>query len=115
LFVAVTERNAQVSDEVVCRFDRNDRLLWCRRECCRGETRTITLDQYNSLTVGETRGVVEGRLCSPSDVEADPKNSKRVSTYYHIDLPVGHHDEGQTVLLIFEDGTLSSKDMNPYY
>ena len=114
-FVTVTEGNAQVSDEVVCRFDRNDRLVRCKRECCRGETRTITLDQYNSLAVGETRAVVEGRLCSPSDAEADPKNAKLVRTYYHIDLPVGHHDEGQTVLLVFENGTVSSKGMSPYY
>ena len=38
-----------------------------------------------------------------------------VRTYYHIPLPVGHHDEGQTVMLVFEGNRLVSKDMNPYY
>jgi hypothetical protein len=114
-FVAVTEGNAQVSDQLVCRFDRNERLLWCQRECCRGATRTITIEQYNSLTVGETRPEVERRLCSPSDVEVDSTGSQRVKTYYHIDLPIGHHNEGQTVMLVFESGKLSSKSMSPYY
>lgn len=40
---------------------------------------------------------------------------RRANLYYHIDLPVGHHDEGQTVMLVFEDGKLASKDMSPYY
>jgi hypothetical protein len=45
----------------------------------------------------------------------DPKNAKRLSIYYHIDLPVGHHDEGQTVMLVFDRGKLSTKGMSPYY
>jgi hypothetical protein len=114
-FIGVADGNAQVSDELVCRFNKSDRLLWCRRECCRSETRTISSDQYTSLKAGETRAALEARLCSPSDVEVDPKNPRRVSTYYHIDLPVGHHDEGQTVVLVFEDGALVSKKMGPYY
>jgi hypothetical protein len=114
-FVTVEEGNAQVTDELVCRFDKNDLLLWCKRECCRGHVRTITLEQYNALTIGESRAAVERRLCSPSDVAVDPKDSTRVSTYYHIDLPVGHHDEGQTVMLVFKSAALSSKGMSPYY
>jgi len=113
--VTAAEGNAQVSDNLVCRFDKNDRLLWCKRECCRAKARTITLEQYNALKTGEARAGVEARLCSPSAAEADPKNPGRVNTYYHIDLPVGHHDEGQTVWLVFEKGALTSKDMNPYY
>jgi hypothetical protein len=114
-FVVVAEGNAQVSDELVCRFDRSERLRSCRRECCRGTTRTITEEQYKAVAVGETRPELERRLCSASDSEVDPKKATRVSTYYHIDLPVGHHDEGQTVMFIFEDGKLSSKGMSPYY
>jgi len=92
--VAATDGNAQVSDELVCRFDRAQRFRSCKRECCRSTTRTITETQYKSLAIGSTQSEVERRLCSPSDSEADPKNSKRLVTYYHIDLPIGHHDEG---------------------
>jgi hypothetical protein len=45
----------------------------------------------------------------------DKKHPNRVSISYHIDLPIGHHDEGQTVLLVFEGGKLTSKGMSPYY
>lgn len=114
-FVAVTDGNAQVSDQLVCRFDRGERLRSCRKECCRNAGRTITQEQYSSLVVGDARPEVERRLCSPSDVEVDRKKATRVSTYYDIDLPVGHHDEGQTVVLVFEEGKLMSKDMSPYY
>lgn len=106
-FVGVTENTAQVSDQVVCRFDRSERLRSCRKACCRNAGRTITQEQYGSLLIGEARQEVERRLCSPSDVGADRKKVGRVSTYYHIDLPVGHHDEGQTVMLVFEGGKLT--------
>jgi hypothetical protein len=114
-FVTSGDGNAQVSDELVCRFDQRERLRSCKRECCRSATRTIEETQYNSLEIGTTRRDVERRLCSPSASEADNKNSKRLFTYYHIDLPIGHHDEGQTVMLVFDDGKLSSKGMSPYY
>jgi hypothetical protein len=113
--VGVKDGNAQVTDQLVCLFDRSDRLLSCQRECCRYTTRTITEAQYNSIKPGETRAGIERRLCSASDSEVDPKNARRVSIYYHIDLPVDHHDEGQTVMLVFESGTLTSKGMSPYY
>jgi hypothetical protein len=112
-FVSVVDGNAHVSDELVCRFDRRDRLRSCRRECCRATTRTISKTQYNSIASGESRADLERRLCSPSNVEIDQK-TKRVSIYYHIDLPIGHHDEGQTVTLAFEGGKLTSKSMSPY-
>lgn len=114
-FVMALDGDSQVVDQLVCRFDQQERLQRCTRECCRHTSRTITEEQYNSLVVGELRREVERRLCSPSDVEGDEKDSNRISTYYHIDLPVGHHDEGQAVKLIFQDARLSSKDMNPYY
>jgi hypothetical protein len=114
-FVPMSEGNADVSDELVCRFDRNERLRWCKKECCRGTTRTITKEQYDSLAPGDARAIIEKRLCSPSTSEVDRKVPTRVTTYYHIDLPVDHHDEGQTVMLIFEAGRLSSKGMSPYY
>src|SRR5262249_23083735 len=94
-FVGVTDGNAHVSDELVCRFGRDDCLRSCKRECCRSTTRTISEAQYNALAVGDARREVERRFCSPSDSEADTKRPNRVSIYYHIDLPVGHHDEGQ--------------------
>jgi hypothetical protein len=62
--------------------------------------------------MGESRSEVEERLCSPSDVET---KGQQVLAYYHIPLPVGHHDEGQTVMLVFEGNRLVSKDMSPYY
>ena len=65
--------------------------------------------------MGDTKADVERRLCSPSASETDPKNPKRVTLYFHIDLPVGHHDEGQTVMLVFEHGKMVSKGMSPYY
>jgi hypothetical protein len=114
-FVGVTDGNAHVSDELVCRFGRDDRLRSCKRDCCRSTTRTINEAQYSALAVGDGRAEVERRLCSPSDSEADTKSPNRVSIYYHIDLPVGHHDEGQTVMLIFQYGRLASKGMSPYY
>jgi hypothetical protein len=114
-FVGVKEGNASVSDQVVCRFDRGDRLRSCRRECCRATSRTITKGQYDALAIGDARAAVERRLCSPSSSEVDNKTRSRVNTYYHIDLPIHHHDEGQTVLLVFESGKLTSKDMSPYY
>lgn len=113
--VPMSEGNAYVSDQLVCRFDRSERLRWCKKECCRGTTRTITKAQYDSLVPGEARVVVEERLCSPSASEVDRRAPKRFMTYYHIDLPVDHHDEGQTVMLIFEAGKLLSKGMSPYY
>ena len=76
--------------------------------------RTITEVWYNSLAVGESRSEVERRLCSPSDSDPDPKNPGRVTVYYHIDIPVPFHDEGQTVYLTFEGGKLVSKDMSVY-
>jgi hypothetical protein len=115
LIAGVADGNAQVTDSLVCVFDRNDRLLSCRRECCRYTTRTITKAQYDSINAGEARAEVERRLCSASNSEVDPKNAKRLSIYYHIDLPVGHHDEGQTVMLVFDRGKLSTKGMSPYY
>jgi hypothetical protein len=114
-FVSVTDGNARVSDELVCRFSRDDRLRSCKRECCRSTTRTISEAQYNELGVGDAQSDVERRLCSPSGSERDKKRPTRVSIYYHIDLPVGHHDEGQTVMLIFQNGRLASKGMSPYY
>src|SRR5262249_30904670 len=95
-FVGVSDGNTQVIDELVCRFDRSDRLRSCKRECCRSTTRTITEAQYKAISVGEARAEIERRLCSPSDSEADKKSPTRVSIYYHIDLPIGEHDEGQT-------------------
>jgi hypothetical protein len=112
--VAVSDGNTQVSDNLICRFDRSERLRSCRRECCRYTTRTITKEQYDSIAAGETRDALERRLCSPSDSEVDAENAARASTYYHIDLPIGHHDEGQGVMLRFEDGRLTSKHMSPY-
>jgi hypothetical protein len=112
-FVGVTEGNATVVDELQCRFDSHARLISCRRECCRSESRSITLAQYDSLAVGQLRQDVEARLCSPSDVER--KGLGKIQTYYHIPLPVGHHWEGQTVLLEFENDRLTFKDMSPYY
>jgi hypothetical protein len=114
-FVGVKEGNASVSDQVVCRFDQSDRLRSCRKECCRHATRTITKEQYDSLALGDSRTDVERRLCSPSDWEVDKKAPTNITTYYHIDLPIHHHDEGQTVMLVFKGGKLTSRDMSPYY
>lgn len=112
-FMSAGEGNAIVSDNIVCRFDSGDRLVSCERVCCRAQSRTVTLEQYNSLRLGESRSAVEGRLCSPSWVETE--SASRVKTYYHVPLPVGHHDEGQAVMLVFDHNELSFKDMNPYY
>jgi hypothetical protein len=112
-FAGISEGNASISDELQCRFDAGNRLVSCHRECCRSESREVTLDQYNSLTVGESRSDVEWRLCSPSLVER--KSPASVTTYYHIPLPVGEHYEGQGVLLVFDQDRLSSKGMSPYY
>jgi hypothetical protein len=111
-FVSASDGNSVVRDQVVCRFSKNDILLSCKRVCCRGQGRSISLEQYNSLEVGEAQAAVERRLCTPSDSERD--GPRRLKTYYHIALPVGHHDEGQTVMLLFEDGSLVSKAMSPY-
>jgi hypothetical protein len=111
--VAISEGNATVTDELQCRFDASEQLISCRRECCQYTIREMTLDQYTSLAKGESREAVEGRLCSPSSTER--QSAGRVATYYHVPLPVGHHDEGQTAMLVFEDGKLSSKGMSPYY
>ena len=62
---------------------------------------------------GESRETIERRLCSPSNVER--QNGGHVATYYHIPIPVGHHDEGQTVMLVFEASKLVSMGMSPYY
>jgi hypothetical protein len=111
--VGVSEGNATVTDELQCRFDAGERLVSCHRECCRDSIRQITPEQYESLAQGETREEVERRLCSPSDTER--QGADRISTYYHIALPIGHHDEGQTVLLVFERGKLVFMGMSPYY
>jgi hypothetical protein len=76
-------------------------------------SRSVTLEQYESLQLGESRAAVESRLCSPSWEEAE--SAGRSKTYYHIPLPVGHHDEGQTVMLAFDNDLLSFKGMSPYY
>jgi hypothetical protein len=112
-FVGIAEGNASLSDELQCRFDAGNRLVSCHRECCRSESREVTLEQYNALAVGESRSDVERRLCSPSLVER--KSPTSVTTYYHIALPVGEHDEGQGVLLVFDQDRLSWKGMSPYY
>jgi hypothetical protein len=112
-FVGVREGNASVVDELECRFDSVGRLVRCRRECCRSESRRVSLDQYNSIALGQTRIQVEAKLCAPSDVES--AKAGKVKTYYHIPLPVGHHDEGQTVMLVFDNDRLSFKGMSPYY
>jgi len=112
-FIGVSDGNASVTDEVQCRFDRAGRLISCHRECCRSETRSVTLEQYNSLAVGQSRSDIEARLCSPSHAERASRIKLRTS--YHIALPVGHHDEGQGVLLIFENDRLTFKGMSPYY
>jgi hypothetical protein len=111
-FVSARTGNASVSDELVCRFDRSDRLVGCKLECCRGEGRLITIAQYHSVRIGDSRSTVEERLCSPSDVEVE---QEKIKTSYHIAVPIGHHDEGQTVMLIFKGDRLSWKGMSPYY
>ena len=112
-FVGISEGTASVTDELQCRFDPTGRLVSCRRECCRSESRSVTLEQYNSLAVGQSRSEIEARLCSPSYVERESRT--KVKTYYDIPLPVGHHDEGQGVLLMFENDRLAFKGMSPYY
>ena len=112
-FVGVREGNASVVDGFSCRFDSSGELVRCRRECCRSEVRQVSLDQYNSIAIGQTRSEVEARLCTPSDTESE--KPRKLKTYYHIALPVGHHDEGQTVMLVFEEDRLSFKGMSPYY
>lgn len=67
---------------------------------------------YESLKVGDERSAVEGRACSPSDTEA---KGEQTTTYYHVPLPVDHHDEGQTAMLVFKQNKLASKTMSPYY
>ena len=112
-FVGLTEGNATVTDELQCRFDSGNKLISCHRECCAYNVRDVTPEQYKSLATGESREAIEQRLCSPSTVEK--QDDGRVVTYYHIDLPTGHHFEGQTVMLIYEGGKLVSKGMSPYY
>jgi hypothetical protein len=114
-FVVVEEGNAYISDEVSCRFGRDDRLQACRRECCRSSVRTISKAQYDGVAAGDVRERLERSLCGPSNAEGDAKNPRRTTLYYHVDLPIGHHDEGQTAMLVFEDNKLVSKDMSPYY
>ena len=111
--VGVSEGNATVTDELRCRFDLDKKLISCHRECCAYDIRDITPVQFQSLVMGESREAVEARYCSPSSHER--QKGGRVATYYHIDLPIGHHDEGQTVMLVYEQGKLISKDMSPYY
>ena len=112
-FVGVSDGNTAVTDEVVCRFNERDILISCRRACCRSQSRSVTLEQYDSLRQGESRAMIENRLCTPSDTERDAAG--RVKTYYHIALPIGEHWEGQTVLLAFEKDVLAFKGMSPYY
>ncbi len=109
----LAEGNATVTDTLQCRFDSAEKLISCHRECCAYTIREVTLDQYKSVAIGDSREAVEQRLCSPSTVEQ--QGATKVATYYYIDLPVGHHDEGQTVMLVYERGKLVSKDMSPYY
>ena len=104
-FVGVSDGNTAVTDEVVCRFNERDILISCRRACCRSQSRSVTLEQYDSLRQGESRAMIENRLCTPSDTERDAAG--RVKTYYHIALPIGEHWEGQTVLLAFEKDVLA--------
>jgi hypothetical protein len=111
--VGISEGNAAVTDELQCRFDSAKKLIACHRECCAYNIRDITPAHFESLVVGESRETVEARLCSPSTFEK--KKGGRVATYYHIDLPIDHHDEGQTVMLVYERGRLVSKAMSPYY
>jgi hypothetical protein len=111
--VGVSEGNATVTDNLHCRFDSQGLLVRCRRECCRYTGRRVTLEQYDAIAVGQTRSEIEARLCSPSFVERDTPS--KVKTYYHIALPVAHHDEGQGVLLVFENDRLTFKGMSPYY
>jgi hypothetical protein len=114
LFIAgVSEGNATVTDELQCRFDSGKKLISCHSECCAYDIRDITPVQFQSLVIGEAREAVEARLCSPSSHERQKGGS--VTTYYHIDLPIGHHDEGQTVMLVYEQGKLISKGVSPYY
>jgi hypothetical protein len=112
-FVGVSEGNATVTDELQCRFDSAKKLISCHRECCAYNSREISPAQFESLVIGESRQAIELRLCSPSTHEG--QKGGRVATYYHIDLPIGHHDEGQTVMLVYERGKLISKGMSPYY
>jgi hypothetical protein len=65
------------------------------------------------LQLGESRAAVERRLCPPSWVESESASRGRL--YYHSPVPVGHHDEGQTVMLEFDEDRLSFKGMSPYY
>jgi hypothetical protein len=111
--IGVREGNASVVDELDCWFDSGGRLIRCRLVCCRSESRRVSLGQYNAIAIGQTRAEVEAVLCAPSDTESEKLGT--VKTYYHIPLPVGHHDEGQTVMLVFDNGRLSSKGMSPYY
>jgi len=111
--VGASEGNAMVTDELQCRFDSGNKLISCHRECCAYSIRDITAVQFQLLAIGESREAVEARLCAPSLHER--QKGGRVATYYHIDLPIGHHDEGQTVMLVYERGKLISKDMSPYY
>lgn len=111
--VGVSEGNATVTDELQCRFDSENKLISCHRECCAYNIRDLTPELFQSLAIGESREAVEARLCSPSSHER--QKGGRAATYYHIDLPIGHHDEGQTVMLVYEQGKLISKDMSPYY
>jgi hypothetical protein len=111
--VGVSEGNATVTDNLHCRFDARGLLVRCRRECCRYTGRRVTLEQYDAIATGQTRSEVEARLCSPSFVEREGRS--KVKTYYHIPLPVAHHDEGQGVLLVFENDRLTFKGMSPYY
>ena len=111
-FVSVDEGNAAVSDQVVCRFNKADVLQSCRKECCRSESRTMSAAVYESLKIGDDRSAVEERACSPSATE---RKGQQRTTYYHVPLPVDHHDEGQTAMLVFKQDKLASKNMSPYY
>jgi hypothetical protein len=108
----ISEGNATVSDNLTCRFDRTDRLLSCRKECCRSRSRLIAPEVFAALAIGDTRASVIQRACSPSLLE---RKGSRVNAYYHDPTPIFGHDEGQTVLLTFEHERLVSKDKSPYY
>jgi hypothetical protein len=110
--VGMAEGNATATDTLRCRFDSANKLISCHRECCAYTIREVTLDQFKSVAVGDTRAAVEQRLCSPSTTEK--RGAAGIATRYYIDLPVGHHDEGQTVMLVYERGRLVSKSMSPY-
>jgi hypothetical protein len=112
-FLGVVERgNASVSDSLLCRFDSENRLIACQRECCRARSRQMTLDVYHSLPLGEQMSTIRERLCSPGYVER--KGLSQTNWYFWVDIPVAHHGS-QGVLLVFQDELLAFKGISPYY